>query len=81
MAGWIALGEDATADYLSGALVPVEVRETEHGVEVFDFHDWPEKWEVHRICNRCGLLPLDYDAIETECDGSVTPEDIEAGRG
>lgn len=72
---WVPLEGESLEDYLDGHLIPLEVRETEHCVEVLMPHDFPETWQVHRICRRCGLLPLDYDAIEYPCEERGTSDD------
>lgn len=66
--GWVALPEDEQQDYLAGHMGPFMVRETEHGVEVFDPHTWQfGLFTGAKTCERCGLLPLDYDGIEYRC--------------
>lgn len=68
MAGWIALEGEELQDYLEGHMIPLEVRETDHGVEVFDSHTWQYGWLTYcKTCQDCGLLPLDYDGIEYAC--------------
>lgn len=66
--GWVVLPEEEQRDYLDEAMGPFRVRETEHGVEVFEPHVWQYGWLSYvKTCERCGLLPLDYDGIEYRC--------------
>jgi hypothetical protein len=64
---WVALDAEAQADYLAGELIPLEVRETDAGVEVFDPHDMQTGRFTH-TCARCGLMPFDYERFDTPCD-------------
>jgi len=73
---WVALEGEALEDYLAGAMCPIEARETEHGVEVLDPHEWQYgRFTGAKTCSRCGLMPLDYDGIETECEDSRMTDD------
>lgn len=67
---WMPLDDPAElADYLEGHMAPLQSRETEHGVEVWMPHTFlaPSRFTGTRVCQVCGLLPLDYDKIETDC--------------
>lgn len=67
--GWVALPDDEQKDYLNGHMHPFRVRETEHGVEVFEPHDWIiARITGTKTCGQCGMLPLDYDGIEYRCN-------------
>lgn len=74
MGEWTALDEQAQQDYLNGYLIPLDVRETEHGVEVWMPHRFSERGRylsgTDRICWDCGLLPMGYDRVEVPCVGA-----------
>lgn len=75
---WVALEGDELEDYLNARIAPLWVRETEHGVEVYDPHEWSigsglGMWR--KICRRCDLIPFDYDSIEYECVTGSEPDE------
>lgn len=69
MAQWITLDDVEIEDYRDGYLVPLQVRETDHGIEVWMPHEFYRTYFAGNVvCSRCGLMPFHYDSIEVDCE-------------
>lgn len=65
---WVPMNSEDVRAYESGDLDPLHVRDSAEGMDVWQPHDLSIRGAGGaRICQRCGLMPFDYDAIVIEC--------------
>lgn len=63
---WLVMDDEMISDYREGEMIPLAMRREDGALQVWmPPHDFPRG---SGGCWHCGLVPLDYDAIETDCD-------------
>lgn len=66
---WLQMDSEDIQAYWSGEMIPLHVRKRAEGMDVWQPHDLSIRGiGGSRLCQRCGLVPFDYDSVEIECE-------------